>query len=359
MTYTIEKLVFGGLGLCRTGGGIVLVEAVLPGERVEAHVYTRQGGVPVARIQTILTPSAHRVTPPCPYAGACGGCDWLHIAYEEQVRIKQAIFSECLTRIGKLAAHPAIETFASPPWAYRQRVQLKIDTPRSWLGFFSRNTNNVVGIERCPLLVDSLNNLLLRRADVLARIDPLLGEIKAIAGDNNHIASAPVVEGMTAATTRITIDTVYFTVGGSGFFQGNRHLLNAMSAWARPLVSGDFFIDMFGGVGYFSLLLGQRFAAGLLVEAERSLVKEARENFLANSHTLILDPPRPGLTSAVREGIAAMKPATLLYVSCNPSTQARDVLFLTKECGYTIERAALFDLYPQTHHLETAILMRR
>jgi tRNA/tmRNA/rRNA uracil-C5-methylase (TrmA/RlmC/RlmD family) len=153
-----------------------------------------------------------------------------------------------------------------------------------------------------------------------------------------------------------------------------------MGNWAKSYIKGHSFIDMYGGLGFFSIMLGENFSQGLLIENVKSQVEQANNNFRKNNikhiraeimsaedylsqkslpetDLLIVDPPRPGLTRKVREGIHDLNPGSILYISCNPSTQARDVDFLIKKCCYSIKKAALFDLYPQTHHIETALLL--
>jgi 23S rRNA (uracil1939-C5)-methyltransferase len=382
MRVTIEKLVHGGLGLSRSAEGVILVESVLPGEVAEIEIVRRQGGVAVARCVALLEQSPHRTQPGCAYASICGGCDWQHIDYREQVRQKQAIVIECLQRIGRLKTVPSIEIFPSAPWKYRLRAQFKVDRHHQAIGFFRQNSHDVVAIKRCPLLVDGLDALLTRQSEVLALLPQDTVEIKAVCGDNGAVATSPGITGFSQASTSITVGSAVFTVAGDAFFQGNRHLLQAFGEWARPYAGGDCCIDMFGGAGFFSLMLSDRFKSGILVESMPQLVCQAQANFSANRvaaftaitqsaesffidkrnrirpDCLIVDPPRQGLTPAVRNGIAQLKPATLLSVSCDPATQARDIGFFIDKCGYRIERAALFDLYPQTHHIETMVLLK-
>jgi 23S rRNA (uracil1939-C5)-methyltransferase len=383
MRLTIEKLVFGGNGLCRTPEGVVLVEGVLPGEVVEAEITSRQGGVPLARVRQILQPSPHRQTPPCPCAESCGGCDWQHIAYDEQVAIKRSIFIESLQRIGKLREEPAVQVFTSPPWGYRLRTQFKLDWRARAMGFFRRSSNTVTAPRRCPLLVEPLNQLLEKQAGIFARIRPGTPQLKAIAGDDGVIASAPIVDGLTNATTVLSVGQARFLLDGDSFFQSNTFLLHTMATWAQPWVGGEYFIDMFGGAGFFSVLLGGQFKDGLLVETIDSLAQQAAANFARNDRPqlqamamsaerffqnrkmlsrrpdcVIIDPPRGGMSQEVLQGLARLSPPQILYISCNPSTQARDIKFLRETAGYTITQAALFDCYPQTHHLETGLLLQ-
>lgn len=380
----VEKLVFGGYGLARTDRGVLLVEGALPGEIVETEPAGTRGGVNVAKCKTVLEASPKRRDPPCPYFDRCGGCDWQHMTYDQQLLSKKEIVVDCFERIGKIGQLPEIAVNPSPEWAYRCRTQIKLDRPESLLGFYRKKTNSVVGIEHCPLLVQSLNTILEKQAYVLANTPQDTYQIRAVSSSEGHIASSPVIKNMTENQISIRVGRGIFLVSGGSFFQGNIFLLEKLGSWARGMVGGNFFVDMFGGAGLFSVMLGDLFTRGVLVETLSDLAELANRNLHANrmSHIhaeavsgedffkiaahsryprpdcIMVDPPRPGLSRAVREGICGMRPKTVVYVSCNPSTQARDVGFLTSKCGYSIEHVELFDLYPQTHHVETGLILR-
>ena len=383
MQLVIEKLVYGGYGLARTEDGVILVENVLPGEAVKANVIGKKGGVSVGIPYEFIEVSPHRKEPRCKYVGECGGCNWQHIEYARQLNYKRDIFIDCLTRIGKIRDIPEIEIVSSSEWEYRIRAQLKVDVEKRCMGFFRRKTNDVKAIDDCPLLDPQINVLLENQEEIISALPKNTKQLKVIAGTDNSITSKPHIEGFTQSEAIINVGKFKFIVTGNSFFQGNRFLLEKLGAWAESSVSGEFFIDMFGGLGFFSIMLGKKFSRGLLVESLEKQVELAKRNFFNNSidhitakaitaeaffeeesnkipkpDLVIVDPPRPGLTRKVREGIHDLKPRAVVYVSCNPSTQARDVEFFVNKCGYTIERGALFDLYPQTHHMESVLFLR-
>lgn len=379
---TIEKMVYGGYGLARTDNGVLFIEQVLPGETVAAEIIEKKGGVPIARLQKLLKQSRHRRQPPCEYYDICGGCDWQHIAYPQQLAYKHAVFIDCLTRIGKIRTIPEIEIVSSPEWEYRIRAQLKINRDEKSLGFYKKKTNETIQIKKCPLLDKPMNGLLKDQKKIVSVLPQHLKQIKVVTGSDGSIASHPVIRDRTQSETEIQVGRAKFLVTGRSFFQGNRFLLEKLGTWVKQYVSGNSFIDMYGGVGFFSVLLADNFSKGLLVDSSKELTSMAQKNLSLNSLShittktlsgesflkdncknvpspdcLIVDPPRPGLSRQVREGIHKLKPASIAYISCNPSTQARDVGFLINKCGYKIEKAALFDLYPQTHHIETVLLL--
>jgi 23S rRNA (uracil1939-C5)-methyltransferase len=379
-TVTVERLVHGGLGLARTERGIVLVTGMLPGETAEVRATAKRSGTVICTPHRITTTSPARRTPFCPYAGLCGGCDWQHIAYDEQIRIKKEILLDCLRRLGRIETTFPLDSFASPERRYRMRTRIQVDRHARILGFFRRKSNEVVGIDSCPLLVPALDELLVRREAILPRLANETTQIRAIAGST--VASSPPIAGFTESCTDVHVGPFLFPVEGDGFFQSNAPLLTRLIEWVSSRVEGTRFLDLYGGTGLFSLALHRRFERGTLVETSEPLVAKARECFARNGvdtvkalcgsaeayianagrgespDCVLVDPPRPGLTRLVRQGIRDLAPSRVVYVSCNPATLARDTGFLVNSCGYRIEAGALFDLYPQTHHVEAAVVMK-
>jgi 23S rRNA (uracil1939-C5)-methyltransferase len=391
---TIEKLVNGGYGLCRTDKGIVFVSGGLPGETVRAAIGPKIGGLPYAECTEVLKPSTFRRSPPCPLAGVCGGCDWLHIAYGHQVSIKEGIFRECLERTGKIKTAVSIEIHTAAEFGYRRRVQVKIDRAQRSAGFFRKRTNTIVPVTQCPLLCEDLNKLL---TDLQLHIELLpenTEQVKAIAGTHPGagadcavlptVASSPVVSGITGASAVIDVEGRHFSVSGESFFQSNRFLCGACGLCAAEWLSGNTFWDLYGGAGFFSVFVAPLFSSGTLVDNEQKHVADCASTFLANGISnvkacqqiaddfvrdaeksgstpdcIIIDPPRSGLGKTVRTGIAHLQPSSILYISCDPATQARDAGFFINHHGYRLAKAALFDFYPQTHHLETVLLLRK
>jgi 23S rRNA (uracil1939-C5)-methyltransferase len=380
----IEKLVFGGLGLARTDEGIIFVRDVLPGEKVSAVLDNNQGGQQCAKPISIVEPSPHRRKPPCAHFGICGGCDWLFGDYEVQLSSKKEIFIECLKRIGKIFSPPDCEVFTSPEFGYRRRVQFKVNRKENALGFFKRKSQEVVPIRYCLLLQSSLNSLLAAPEEIIHLLPSEIDQIKCIAGKKNMLASSPVLDNRTVSVTEIHVGNHSFLVPGDGFFQSNAYLCEKLGAWGKGAIGGEFFADLYGGVGFLAIELHDCFKRGIIIDTIESQIVFARKNLINNGidhifaktisaenflseclvsgaviDCLILDPPRPGLTKQVLENIVRCLPPALLYVSCNPSTQARDLGFFIRHGGYTIDKMALFDFYPNTHHIETAVLLKR
>ena len=384
MKVKIEKLIFGGRGLARINNSIVFVEQVIPGEIVDIEFKGKKGGELTAFPSKIIESSIHRRKPVCRYYNICGGCDWQHITYLKQVTLKHDIYIDCLKRIAKLITIPEVDVVYSKEWNYRIRAQLKIDRLKKSIGFYKKGTNTVIKIGSCPLLDENINTILKDQDKIFDYIPEKNKQLKIIAGMNNELASYPVINKMTKKSINLRIGNSRFVISGNSFFQGNKLLLKRLGLWAYPYVEGLLLADMYGGVGFFSTMLGKKFQKIIIVENIEKQIDLARLNYIQNGipqfrivrknveefinkekyrsekpDCIIIDPPRSGLTKIVREGIKILNPGSIIYFSCNPSTQARDVGFLVHSCHYYIKKAALFDLYPNTHHMETALLLER
>lgn len=375
---TIEKLVHGGFGLARTDKGVVFVEGVMPGEQVTIELLPKKNGMQLARLVTVNVPSSDRRVPPCSVANRCGGCDWLFITYLQQVACKETIIRDTFSRIGKIVDLPAFAVFSGEEFGYRMRAQIKIGSSGEG-GFYRKRSNEMVPIAHCPLLVPSINVLLQKAAAKTGYFPAGCESIRCVAGDA-AVASDPVIADTIAETT-ITCGKYQFTVSGENFFQGNRFLLKQLGMWGRQWCSGTSFVDLYGGTGFFTVFLAGVFSQALLIESDTSMAAQAKKNCLHNgiNHCctvaasaemmqrylpkvidfLVVDPPRSGLSARARTLIANATPQKILYVSCDCATQARDVGFFVGQKGYVVRGGALFDLYPNTHHIETAVIMEK
>jgi 23S rRNA (uracil1939-C5)-methyltransferase len=386
----IEKLVFGGYGLGRDDSGVVLISGVAEGETVEFEEDGLKGGARTGRAVKIVDPSPLRREPPCPCFGECGGCDWLYLSYDEQVRCKKDIFIDCIKRIGKFDCPRDVEVFTANEFGYRIRAQVKVDLRNNAAGFFRKKSNEVVRVEGCPLLDGRLNGVLAGlNGGMINKIAPAgrsdkyrdgVSSVNVLAGD--RVASSPVIDGLTGASAEISVSGIKFLAGGGSFFQSNGFLLETLGRWASGLLGGGYCLDLYGGIGFFSLMLADDFEEIVLVENVAGQVRAAERNFGINGRRhikavladverdgldkiagarridcVVVDPPRPGLVKAVRKWLLDAAPRHILYVSCNPSTFARDAGTLLGG-GYELTKLALFDLYPNTHHIEVAGIFR-
>jgi 23S rRNA (uracil1939-C5)-methyltransferase len=376
---TIERILPGGLGLAHADGQTLLVALAAPGDRVRVRVERVQGRVAFASIAEIISPSPVRVEPACPYFGRCGGCDFQHLNYEAQLNAKVAIIRDCLRRIAQIEFTIEIPMTASPSvWHYRSRAQWQHDAQKMWLGYFERASHHVCDVAACPVLVPELEAMLesLRASVRIGALPHGLTEFQAVAGDDGSSLAPPVPEHPTREVSR-TIGTHLYRFSAGGFFQINHELLEPLIAAATDKARGGTAVDLYCGAGLFTLPLAQRFTRVYGVEANATAINYARRNLQAahldnttfetahvgewlaeNSERLapvdfvLLDPPRAGAEDGAIDGILPLRPQRISYVSCDPATLARDLKALAAG-GYRLDSLAAFDMFPQTHHVET------
>ena len=388
----VEKLVYGGDGLARVDGRVVLAPFVLPGERARVRAEQEKPGLVRAATETVLEASAERVAPACPYFGRCGGCHYQHAGYEYQLAWKRQILAEELRRLGKIEPPEEIAVVAGEPWGYRNRVQLHIENGR--LGYREARSRNLCAIERCPIASPKLNEAIAALGGMLRdpRWPRFVHGIEIFTDERqvqiNVLETARpvarrffdwcaeripgVVEGALDYEGR-------FRVSRGSFFQVNRFLTDRLAETALAGFAGSTALDLYAGVGLFSLAMARSFervtavetgsgaARDLAFNAERAglgnVTAEAStaEAFLEKLDTacdfVLLDPPRAGLGKSVVRRLGELKPRAMMIVSCDPATLARDLAGLVA-AGYRIGKMALVDLFPQTYHLETVVSMQ-
>jgi 23S rRNA (uracil1939-C5)-methyltransferase len=381
---TIERILPGGAGLAHADGRTVLVALAAPGDRARVRVERVQGRVAFASIVEILSPSPLRVEPPCPYFGRCGGCDFQQLSYEAQLASKVEIIRDCLRRIARIDFTGDIPITSSPNiWRYRSRAQWQHDPQRKWLGYYERASHRVCDVAECPVLVPGLQSTLesLREQMKEDLLPEGVTELQAVAGDEGASLAPPVAEHPTREVSRRIGGHIY-RFSAEGFFQINHELLEPLLAAALNDAQGHTAVDLYCGAGLFTLPLSLSFHRVFGVEASAAAIGYARRNLaeanlsnatfevarvgdwlaenseqLAPVDFLLLDPPRAGAEDGALEGILALKPRRISYVSCDPATLARDLKALTAG-GYGLDSLAAFDMFPQTHHVETVARLR-
>jgi len=407
----IERLLPGGVGLAHAEGLTLFVSLAAPGDVLRVSVDRVQGKVGFASIVEILKPSATRVEPPCPYFGRCGGCDFQQLNYQAQLAAKVAIIRDCLHRIARVEDPPEVLiTPSSNQWQYRARANWQVDSLAKLLGYFERGSNRVCDVEYCAVLVPELQGTLEKVRSVIVAETEIqqLRNIDSVVGDE-AVSVAPPLAGFKTdiVSRRIGNETYYFSA--EAFFQVNHELLEPLIAEAIGDAKGQTAIDLYCGVGLFTLPLARRFARVTGVEAHPLATGFARRNIESakrgssvderggsptimegaegsvatgelgsvqiltarvgdwlNQHArslgavdfLLLDPPRTGCENRDIAGILALRPRQISYVSCDPATLARDLKKLVA-AGYSLDSIAAFDMFPQTHHVETVSHLRR
>ena len=430
MQLKIEKLVYGGDGLARLPadehgkGKTVFVPFVLDGEEVEATLAAQKPGFARARLLGVTAASHSRVVPGCLYFQGCGGCHYQHASYEHQLRIKAEILRETLRRTAKVEVPFELQIHASPPWSYRNRTRLRVQaTPEFALGYYRTRSHDLMPVEQCPissplinraigaiwqrgrmgeipaamreveLFADHADQVLLLEAyceprtssaDAQAAADGLahiLPEVKGVMAFESPPANQLLEPKPLAASgdTRITYVTKRspYQVSAGAFFQVNRFLIDDLAGIVGDRVSGHLALDLYAGVGLFSVPLARSFAQVIAVEASQTAYADLRQNaghevkavrattaqylgqaFGIRPDLVVADPPRSGLGEDVVQGLARLAAPRITYVSCDPSTLARDLRTLLS-LGYGIEGAHLLDLFPQTYHIESVFRLAR
>lgn len=425
--FTAEKLVYGGEALGHANGHTVLVPGILAGERIRAEAVRTAKGVVHARALEVVEAAPERDTPPCPYFGRCGGCHYQHFDAECQVAAKREILRETLRRIGKVDWTGDIPAYTAHPWGYRNQAELKLGRGDGGLtiGFYEAESHRVCPIDRCLILSPKLNLLVteLQRAPWTERLadcrtvslladdrdERVMMTIDFQAGSNRSsdsiealaqecLSELPGVASITlvreadrrgrgairrtfgSAALEYQMGEFRYQVSPGSFFQTSRYLMSKLAA-AVTDAQGDLALDLFAGVGLFTLPLARRFKLVEAVEAGKSaaadLVRNAVSYGLGNVRVaceaafdflrrfarsapdlVVLDPPRSGVGAKTLSLLGASGPRHIHYVSCSPPTLARDLQELVRR-GYAVDSVELFDFFPQTYHIESLTRLTR
>jgi 23S rRNA (uracil1939-C5)-methyltransferase len=386
---TVEKLVYGGEGLGRLEGRAVLAPFVLPGERARVRVVGEKPGMLRARLLEVLAAAPERIAPACPYFMRCGGCHYQHAPYEMQLALKRSVLEDQLRRIGKIAPPGEIGVVAGEPWGYRNRVQLHIAGGE--LGYLQPQSRKLCPIERCPISSPAINGAIAALREMLrdsrwprfVRTVELFTnetEIQLNVLETDHPVArrffdwcAERIPGLVSGALDYRAAGHDWRVSYGSFFQVNRFLIDNLVETAIGGSQGQTALDLYAGVGLFSLALAKRFAtvtavesgaraagdlrfnaerAGLALRVEQTDAEIWMEQLESAPDFVLLDPPRAGIGKRMVARLAQLRPPRLAVVSCDPATLARDLAGLTG-AGYRIEKLTLVDLFPQTYHLET------
>ena len=423
----IIDLTHDGLGVADLEGRRVFVPGGLPGERVRLAPRRRRRQYQEADLIEILEPSHARVAPPCEYFGRCGGCAVQHLSYEKQVSFKQAIVEEALVRIAGAEPEVWLEPIVGPEWHYRRRARLGVrfvkGKDRVLVGFKERATRYVTNMASCRVLVEPLDRLPGELGELIGQttLQRRLPQAELAAGE---VARAVVLRVLDEPTDqditlfdefgrRCGLD-IYLQRGGPGtvraldpesarplaytlsdfgvtlrfeptdFLQVNAQVNAALVAQTLRLLevkATDRVLDLYCGLGNFSLPLASQAGRVLGVEGDGGLVARAASNARLNKldnvsfvagdlsqpewsfmredwDLVVLDPPRSGAQTAVSQ-VARMKPRRIAYVSCHPATLARDAKELIDSQGYRLIAAGIADMFPHTYHVEAMALFER
>ncbi len=343
----ISRIAYGGAGIGRLDGKVVFVPFSIPGERVGVRVVREHKRHSEAELAQIIEPAPERRTPRCEVFGRCGGCAYQHVDYAVQLDWKTAQVRDLLQRVGKLTDAPVEEALRSPlEWGFRNRIRVHAKDGR--VGFYGKNGHRLVDVRECAIASADVNEALLK----LRRSRPEPGE---------------------------------YTLSGRGsvrfFEQTNDGAAAVLSGLVEAIVGSGrgTLVDAYSGAGFFGRRLAPRFESVIGIESHEGAVAAARrqagdkERYLCGdvaAHlgavletldrsraVVLLDPPAAGLEARVTDLLAALPVETVVYVSCDPATQARDLGFLVRG-GYRLERVIPVDMFPQTADIEVVAVLR-
>lgn len=343
----IEDVAFGGKGVARADGKAVFIPFTIDGERVTAKIVREKKQFAEGEIVELLERSPHRVSPECPYFERCGGCAYQHIDYPHQLEMKTKQVEQAMRRIGRLANPPMHPIVPSPlPYGYRNRVT--VHAQDNVVGFYRRDLHTLMDIERCSIAAPEVN-------DALA-----------------HLRASHVRDGHY---------TLRAHKGPRVFAQTNDQVADALANLiATTLPSeGKILIDAFCGAGFLTKRFAPQFERVVGIDWDRFAIEAAQksarpnENYIAGDVTaelrwvleqndcsstmLIVDPPATGLSAEVRRAIIDLPPHTMIYVSCNPPTMARDLAEL--QDTFDIISVTPLDMFPQTAEIEVVAHLHR
>lgn len=413
-------------------GKAVFIPFTLEGEQVEATITEQKSGFARAQLDRVLRPSPERIAPSCPHFQQCGGCQYQHIRYEHQLAAKTSILEETLRRQARIELDRKVTVHAAEPWQYRNRSRFQVRTsPEFAAGYLRFASHVVLPVEQCPISSPLINRALqaLWDAGRSGQIPADLREIEFFsnAGESRLLAelwfssstpqpkriqlgelltsrlrdrlpdltgsyvfaqlptrsAQPATEpapdwALGGGEFRYAVAGTDLRVSGGSFFQVNRFLLEKLAELVTVNRQGNLALDLYAGVGLFTVALAKSFRHILAVESSQSsaadlkynspenakVVRTTVEQFLASKTRhgkpdfIVVDPPRAGLGDRVARELARSDAPRLTYVSCDPTTLARDLVPL-RTGGYRIESVHLVDLFPQTFHLETIVELAR
>lgn len=415
---TIEKLATGGAGLARRDGQAVFVPNTAPGDRVLARPLQHRRGYLEADLVEVLSPGPGRRPAPCPHYDRCGGCDLQHLDDATQRAACGEILLDCFRRLGGLDIGDRLEPEpATPMLCYRNKLRLSANAIGHY-GLKQQNSHDIVPLERCPVMAEPFEDVILPwlrqlppMEQIAVRLDGRGGWLLALYGHATRqkllrrvLAESPPPDGLHGIllNNRPQWGRTYLVMHAGGhkyrvshqsFFQANLPAAEAALATVREWLQIEHpetsdLADLYGGIGLFGLALADRFDRILLLDSDAGAMQDARENMrrrpelrertllrLGHVHRELLepelaaalawqdacavvDPPRAGLGRQAIAAIANLRPRTLIYLSCDPATLARDCAGLTA-AGYEVRRVRPIAMFPQTSHLETLVLLHR
>ena len=380
----VDSLTNLGMGLGRVDGWVVMVPFVIPGERVKARIFRNFTNYSDADLLEVIEASPDRIKPQCNLFTTCGGCQYQHLSYDRQLLEKTAHVKELLQKLGAIE-HPVEHAVGSPQiYNYRSKITPHYNRPSQDgsqpIGFlrFGRR-NQIVDVEQCPIATEAINHALPEEREQARRAG---GRKRRQRGGTlllRHVVEGVVNDPQAIVSERVGDLSFQFKAGE--FFQNNPYVLPKLVdyvAQEASLLGARYLVDAYCGVGLFALSTAKLFEAVVGVEISQQSVLWAQANakisgikntrfligkaeaifkdleFPASETAMVIDPPRKGCDEGFRQQLLQYRPQRLVYVSCDPATQARDLKDFVVG-GYVITRIQPFDLFPHTRHIENIV----
>ena len=384
LEFTIDSLTNLGMGVGRVDGWVVMVPFVIPGERVKARIFRNFQNYSDADLVEVLEASPDRIEPKCPLYSRCGGCQYQHISYERQLKEKTQHVEELMQKLGDIEFPVALSQGSPQVYNYRSKITPHYNRPdregSQPIGFLQYGRRNqIIDVEHCPIATDAINAALPEAREEARRSG---GKKRRQRGGTllmRHVLEGVVKDPQDIVSERVGGLTFQFKAGE--FFQNNPYILpDLVEHVARETCAegARYLVDAYCGVGLFALSTARSFEQVAGIEISEPAVRWAQANckisgiknarfvigkaeaifdglkFPSEATAMVIDPPRKGCDESFRQQLLQYRPQRLVYVSCDPATQARDLKDFIGG-GYKITKVQPFDLFPHTRHIENVV----